>query len=74
MVEENSLFNEDDYVDDPNKLTEKDIPKLIWMFEKRLQNLNVHFNNNNHKMRTILIILVIVLAIQTIIFGLYLSL
>ena len=36
MVEEHSLFNEDDYVDDPNKLTEKDIPKLIWMFEKRL--------------------------------------
>jgi len=39
LVEENSLFNEDDYVDNPNKLTEKDIPKLIRMFEKRLQNL-----------------------------------
>ncbi len=70
MVEENSLFNEDDYVDDPNKLTEKDIPNLIWMFEKRLQNLNKNYVNNSYWLR---LILVIVLIIQTVIFGICLS-
>ena len=64
MVEEHSLFNEDDYVDDPNKLTEKDIPKLIWMFEKRLQNLNMHYINHTHTLRTMLIILIVVLLLQ----------
>lgn len=74
MVEENPLFNEDDYVDDPNKLTEKDIPKLIWMFEKRLQNLNMHYIDHMHRLRTILIILVIIQIVPVILIfiGLFL--
>ncbi len=48
MVEEKSFYNEDDFGDDPSKLTENDIPKLLWMVEKRMQRSNMLYIDNMH--------------------------
>ena len=70
-MNDNNLIEKSDDAFDPENLTEKDIPKLIWMLEQRQKKFNIHYIDLTFAIRTILIALVFVMTIQTIMMGIY---